>query len=460
MFRIISCKRIPSFRPWTRIRQVFSLFIFLGSMFLPYSSVGAAGASDDSSFLIDQVEFRGLRRTNPIWLKKFIGINFPTKMDSLAIAALQSKLWNTQVFLNVSAAVEPSSDGHEKLKLVVTLDEKWTTIPVFRGALGGGTPLVVVGAYDTHVGGQLWTLGAESRTYGSAAPGGVVWARAPQWLDGNHYINLELWRDNRIRSFYDENDRVIGSVYGSATTFALEGRVPVGQSDRWLIGMRGVWRRQSKVSPHHQEKKSVEDVETPEQLLQNADTLKKWQLKLVYDNLTAYQINLEGLRASLAWGPSWSKGRSANSMEQELFFYQLWPHDWNLSWHQWLGISDDRSYQSLFFLGGFDSIRGLPDGVLYGNRAFYANIEGRKLVYRLPYAWFQIASYLDYGSAAMSYRELSGNARASWGTGLRIAVPQVKRLMLRLDYAWSLDRSGSSNISIGMNQFIDPNRPL
>jgi hypothetical protein len=44
-------------------------------------------------------------------------------------------------------------------------NEKWTTIPVIRGAFGGGTPLLVAGLYDIHSFGSLWTLGAEARKY-------------------------------------------------------------------------------------------------------------------------------------------------------------------------------------------------------------------------------------------------------------------------------------------------------
>jgi hypothetical protein len=64
------------------------------------------------------------------------------------------------------------------------------------------------------------------------------------------------------------------------------------------------------------------------------------------------------------------------------------------------------------------------------------------------------------GAAGASWEELGRVGRISAGGGLRIAIPQVNRLMLRLDYALSLDRPHQHGLNFGMNQFFQPHKPL
>jgi hypothetical protein len=406
---------------------------------------------------IEQVEIKGLGRTNVNWLMEYAGLECPCKLSGTDIDRLKSRLLTTQVFQDVAVQVRESDQGPDTWRLEIEAHEKWTVIPVIRGAFGGGTPLVVAGIYDTHVFGSLWTMGAETRTYGSAPTGGVIWMRAPRWLGGRHYLNLELWRDNRIRSVYDREDRELAQIFGRATAVIAEALVPLGEDPRspWQAGLRVNLRQQHELAWQMQKSASARDLVHLE-----ATNQKRLLARLVYDDMAVLQQNLQGLRVLLNAGPTWSQEKSQASLEQELFWYGLWEGDWNLVFHEWLGLSDDRSYQSLFFLGGFDSVRGLPDGVMYGNKAVYGNLELRKIFLRSRYVWWQAATYIDYGSAGYALKDWKSNDRASAGVGLRLAVPQVNRLVFRVDYAWGLGEPRTSSISVGMNQFIDPYRPL
>src|SRR5690606_18700755 len=118
----------------------------------------------------------------------------------------ESKLLTTAVFREVRAQIYGlGDDDTAEYYLSITVVEKLTVIPVIRAVVGGGTPLKVAGIYDTHAFGSLWTLGGEARQYGDAAPGGVIWARAPRWRQGYHVLGTELWRDNRQRLIFDHN---------------------------------------------------------------------------------------------------------------------------------------------------------------------------------------------------------------------------------------------------------------
>ncbi|HYX39249.1 MAG: BamA/TamA family outer membrane protein [Pseudobdellovibrionaceae bacterium] len=408
-------------------------------------------------FQIQEVDVKGLGRTNLNWLMEYAGLQCPCEMSGTEIDTLKVRLLTTQVFQDVAVQVVPNGDIPSTYNLEIEAVEKWTVIPVIRGAFGGGTPLLVAGIYDTHAFGSLWTVGAESRTFGSAPTGGVMWIRAPRWNGGRHYLNLELWRDNRIRSVYDREDQEVAQIYGSATAVIAEALVPLGSNPQtpWQVGLRLNYRQQHELEWDMQKSATERD-----DFILRPINQKRLLARLVYDDMAVLQQNLQGLRVLLNVGPTWSEEKNQASLEQELFWYGLWNEDWNLVFHEWLGLSDDRSYQSLFFLGGFDSVRGLPDGVMYGNKAVYGNLELRKIFHRSHYVWWQAATYIDYGAAGYTTSDWSEENRTTAGFGLRLAVPQVNRLVFRVDYAWSLDQPKTGSISIGMNQFIDPYRPL
>ncbi len=428
-----------------------SLIFFLTFLLVTKLSVAS---SMDESISIQSIELEGNRFTDKNWLKEYLALNCPCQITRADLREKQLKLLTTQVFQSADFQIE-SKEEDKNLKILIR--EKWTVIPVLRGAYGGGTPLLVAGIYDSHFLGSLYTVGAESRTYGNSPPGGVLWFRAPRWKDGNHYLNFELWRDNRVRSLIDNEDKEYASIYGSALAFNSDFLVPLSEKlPKFQAGLRFQYRDQSELDW----KKSPIDLALNPPFSLNKEKTKIFSLRLLYDDVTVSQLNLDGLRSLVSYGSVFGGENTRPIWEQELFYFKLFADDWNLVFHQYLTATPAKTYQSLTFLGGFDSIRGIPDGALVGNRALYGNLELRKVFLRLPYAWLQGATYVDHGFASMSTKDFGEDSRTSLGLGIRLAIPQVHRLMFRVDYAFSLDKAGSRSISAGLNQFIDPYRPL
>ena len=138
----------------------------------------------------------------------------------------------------------------------------------------------------------------------------------------------------------------------------------------------------------------------------------------------------------------------------------MWGSELNLALHTFAARKGSQSLSSLYYLGGFESIRGIVDGAVFGNQAAYGNAELRYLFYRFPYLWLQSAVFVDAGAAGFSSQELAANMQASTGFGVRLAVPQIYRLMLRVDVAFSLNKPGEFGFSAGLNQLFQPYRPL
>ncbi len=422
-------------------------------------AVFAQALSSQQSISVQDIAIKGLERTDRAWMLHYLGLSFPTTMTQDDVRAIENKLWTTGVFTLVEVKLD-TSDGTTILS--ISVEEKWTTIPVVRAAFGGGTPLTVLGVYDTHVFGSLWTVGGEVRRYGDSPYGGTIWARAPRWQQGYHFVSLELWQDNRIRSIYDRKNESVGEFDTRAKMFRGQLLVPFSQSE--TSRERGLWQYGTETKLRLVEPTRYKNIlaPAPSSITWNNEQAHEYFLlgKIVFDDLIETRLNLDGTRFSFSAGPVFRKGKTGSAAELEWFNFWLLPGEWNLGSHLLIGDSSERHLSDLYFLGGFDSIRGFPDGASVGNKAAYANLELRKVMARWRYIWLQPAIFADVGAAAFDWDELEAEKRASAGVGVRFAVPQVHRLMFRIDYAWSLGEPRSRGITAGMNQFFQPHKPL
>ena len=410
------------------------------------------------SYHIDKVQFIGLERSQESWIKEYLNLSCPFTLTETDILNMEEKLLTSQVFLE--AKVYPKVSQSKRLDLVVQVEEKWTTIPVVRGAFGGGTPLLVAGVYDTHSFGKLWTLGGEFRKYGDAPTGGVVWARAPRWLNGNYYLNFELWQDNRLRSLYKKEDgfKEIAEIDSRAKMLNFSIRIPSG-IDKLNLGLQLSSRTQEPTRVSFPD--SSVDFDISSLKLNTGDnTLNKALLNIVYDEISINKLHYNGHRITLNLGPIFYEGKVTRLYELEYFYYKFFANKWNFAFHSFIGSASDSSLQNQKFLGGFDSVRGLPDGALYGRNAAYSNIELRYLSFKHQKMWIQSVLFADGGFAENQDFSLRETWTKSAGIGFRFAVPQINRMMFRIDYAWSLDGSGTQGITAGMNQFFQPYKPL
>lgn len=404
----------------------------------------------------------GIKRTDRAWMQRYLGLTFPITLNESDIKAIENKLWTTSVFTAVEVKIAPDTEKNNQPALNIKVEEKVTTVPVVRGAFGGGTPLTVLGLYDTHVFGSLWTVGGEVKKYGDSPTGGTLWARAPRWQQGYHFVSFELWQDNRIRSIYNQTNDEIGRYDSRAKMFRGQFLAPFSHTQN--SRERGLWQYgvETKLRALEPTRYKAPFAPAPSLIEVNNDKSNEYFVlgKVVFDNIIETRLNLDGTRFSATAGPVFRDDKTSSSTELELFNFWLFPDDWNLGTHILVGSSTDRQLSDLYFLGGFDSIRGLPDGALVGNKAIYANLELRKMAARWRHVWLQPAIFTDAGSAAFEWSDLEHKRHASAGLGMRIAIPQVTRLMFRIDYAWSLTEPRSRGITAGMNQFFQPHKPL
>ncbi len=406
-----------------------------------------------------QYEIFGLQRTDEQWFRDYLDLSRVLIQDSDDIEALQKKIMTTDIFTAASVKVEPSVRGSCKSQIFV--NEKWTRIPVIRGAYGGGTPLVILGGYETNAFGRLFAIGGEIRRYGNQPPGAFLFFKSPRAWRGLGLWGGEIWLDRRRRQFYDRNGDVFGFADSESLLTKMQWLYPIGRMGRHGSFQAGFHLQVSRESPSSFAKSQVSKTssyEHPRGVSLNTKAGFGGVLGAIIagDDLTIYGLSMDGLKGRLVAGTSRAPQSTGAFSEAEVFGYALAGRDVNLAVHAFIGSTTDKTLSGLYYLGGFDSIRGLPDGIRYGNKIAYTNLELRAVAARFQYAHIQPAVFIDSGAAWLDSEPTGSGRETSTGAGFRISIPQVYRLILRVDYGLSIGTTKSRGVSIGLNQFFQP----
>jgi len=422
--------------------------------------ISKANAVPIEYFEIESVEIEGANRSDHNWLVKYLDLEPPAKISHEQIITLKMRLLTTKVFSAVDIQIAPIK-GSQKYKAIIIVKEKWTLMPVLRGAIGGGTPLAVVGFHNIHFGGKLKTLGMEARKYGSASISGVAYWRDYEFLD-QYYLGSEVWKLNRTYSIFDQKQEIAGEINYSVTKarFGLLTSINQSPKDKLKFGLDVAYLKEG-ISKFEYAKNYAGAftntfIDTNDEPLNNIFLLSS----LVYDDMNIENLNTDGNRVTVSAGPQMTQSTTHSKWEVEYFGFKYLPFDINAAAHLFVGSNSSSSIGSQYFLGGFESIRGYPDGFIFGSKTAYSNFEVRKLMRTFSHVWFQPTAFLDVGMAQNSWKNMEQTPKSSAGMGIRISSPNIYRAVLRIDYAWSLDGSGQQGITAGMNQFFQPYRPL
>jgi hypothetical protein len=234
-----------------------------------------------------------------------------------------------------------------------------------------------------------------------------------------------------------------------------------GTASNWQAGTHIELIRESPTSFLDKDLKTADDLKprnlsVPERF-ENSGVLMPM---LVFDNIFVDRTVLEGERLMVRAGGQGSVEsdnlRFSAASEVEGFYYARLPRQLNLALHGFAGTQGRDSLRSLYFLGGFDSVRGLPDGIHYGTTTLFSNGELRWLFFESSKLHIQAAGFLDHGTAYSKSTEIYGHRETSIGGGFRISVPQIYRLLVRIDYGYSVGTTKSQGLSIGLGQFFHP----
>ncbi len=405
---------------------------------------------------VQGVEIIGASKTSKPWLKKFLSLHFPAQFSESRLNAIKIKLQSTLVFSSVGVYVDKNALGRRIL--YIDIEEKWTRIPVIRGAVGGGVPLRVVGVYDSHYAGQLYTLGAQMMQYDSQKPGGVIWVRAPKYNGGSEELGAEVWSENRKRSIYGQSRNETGSLYTNSQYIRAYYLLPFKSDLPVKYGVDLTYKKF--------EVDSVNDSNSDldHRFIDLTTTEKAYyslKLPLRYDAIDVDQLHMDGLKSTFTIGYQSSELGEDPFIEFDGFYYKRLDQYSELAMHIFIGSHSLKNLSNTYFLSGLDSVRGLDDSSLYGNKSVYTNIEWRSLGFKSRYVWLQSVLFSDYGQAGSSFLDDKFfQAAYSYGVGIRISFPKIYRLVVRIDYGKTEGDIQSQGITAGLNQLFQPYKPL
>jgi hypothetical protein len=414
--------------------------------------------SADAGCVKPSFSITGLHRTSETWFRDYLQLDRLNVWTEDNAALVRKKILTTDIFTSANISHQLLRN---KCEVSIDLTEKWTTIPVVRGAYGGGTPLVIIGGYETNAFGRLLALGGELRRYGSMAPGAFFFFKSPRAWRGRGLWGGELWLDRRQRDFFDSDGKVYGYVKSESWTGKFQWLYPIGSVDEsggWQAGFQAQLLQENPSSFVLQPDYSGTSNKLPANLHTNEKPGYGVMAApmLAYDDLSVDGLNYSGQKSKFSVGATSSHAGAGRFAEAEFYGFSHLPGDINLAGRVFAASTSEDTVGAIYYLGGFDSIRGLPDGIHYGNNILYGNFEARVMTAKWKYAHLQSALFVDSGSAWMRGGEFSDGRETSLGGGIRIAIPQIYRFVIRIDYGMSLGATKSRGLSIGLNQFFQP----
>lgn len=338
----------------------------------------------------------------------------------------------------------------------LTLKEKWTTIPIFKVSGGGGQTRFTIGAYDVNVLGYYQELGGQYERLGDENSG-VIWYRNPRFLGKRLELFMSLWSITRSETVYEDLGRK--NKIESALLVERE-KASVSLEKEWTSWLRvgaGLEFNMDKCDPNLI---GVTDPSMVSQILADHEEettalIPGTVIKLGRIDHNNYRVDGVLFEHRLqSTGSALGSSTQFTSNDVQLLGYRTLFADSTLALRLGAGVSDTRSSQYCYFLGGLDRIRGFEAGRFYGRNYWLGNLEMRVPLIDQPLYVIQATGFADALSVSLDRRDLDDVTAASTGLGLRLIAPTVFRLVLRLDYAVPLKSDGMQPLSFGIQQFF------
>ena len=401
--------------------------------------------------IIATITILGLQRTNPDIALREIPLKqqqvFTLEKYQLSIQRLK----NLRLFSTV--LITPYLTDNKELLINIELNEKWTTLPVFKVTQGGGTQYLVAGLYDINTGGQYLETGIQYESWNEEA-GGVVWLRQPRFMQKSLKLGADLWSVKRPRELYAADGESLGSFVLDEDKLNLFIDREYGN---WLtLGMGMEYRRTGLLAV---EKKPELDMETSLQL--DEQHRSTWTVARLYTKLGQLNYDnflIEGTLSEFVVSRALSNSESQfTRFDWDNRIFITLPYQANLGMRLRLGSTTGSDLENVYYLGGFEHIRGYEDGQFRGRRFWHGNLEYRVPFYKLPWLVLQANTFVDAAQILRAVDEddkKADNLHYSWGMGIRFISPRIYRFIGRLDLTLDTGSSSGKRVSFGVQQFF------
>lgn len=384
------------------------------------------------------IELHGLGRTDPIVVHRELVIAIGRPLRPHALRESTRRLRNLGIFrrVDVDVVALDAMAPVRRCRVAFVLDERWTLLPIFSAGGGGGLAYLSAGLQDIHLGGRYQQLEAFWQVLGGVHSGAVVFTE-PRLRHRRLALTLSagLWRRNRDR-------------------FAADGAILPGYArERWQLGAElhdlrdpdRTWRVALWWMDDAFGVRTIEPSARAGALALGLPPARRWLAlglggRLGRVDLDDYLERGAWIDAAFLAGIE-AQGRDAPWLRVQASAKAAWL-PWrrlNLAVRVHLAAIDRRVAEVGLYAGGLDGLRALPDSRFHGRVLALASAEARLPSLHARWLALQHVLFVDAGRAAADGAGLlAGGLPVSAGTGVRLLVPKVARLVARLDLGWAV----------------------
>lgn len=403
---------------------------------------------------IESIEISGNRKTKTAVIERELEFHQQEKVCESQIKEGVQRIKDTGLFSSVSYSILPSDQPKSNV-VKITVEEKWTTIPIVKVNSGGGISQYTLGVYDPNIFGEFLEAGAQYENLGGASSG-VVWFKNPRLFSEHQGIDLQYWNTRRIRIKYDQEaegpEITRGFLHERERFYADYFRE---LSPRVVARVSVDYNKDNfstKILPD-----KVLDKLGPNPVLPSSTELVISKFGLELGKVEGDPQSLRGHVFGVHVGYAHSLDGNADPFVQgdvSFSLFKLFLPRWQYAQRLHGGITSTKVLQYWYYLGGLDRIRGFADNRFAGRQFALSNSEIRYLAVEKPSVLIQIAGFLDFASIGEETSDLTTLKAASVGSGIRFILPKFYRFVVRLDYAKPLIKTDTVNWSFGVQQFF------
>jgi len=406
----------------------------------------------DKQPIVDEIEITGLWRTKSSVVRRELLFRENDILTTKDLLESVQRLKNLRIFSKVIPLLKLKPEN--KVKLTLQLQEKWTTIPYFNLSGGGGTTYAYAGIYDINTFGRFIETGIQYNNW-NGKHGGIAWMRNPRFLDQRLLFGMDIWRTQRVRQLYANNAELQGNYV--LETKKLNLILKKEFTPNFQIGSEIEINNSSVID---QETNNFTDAKTI-QLLNNNNkktttytTLFVELGKLNYDN---YLVKGKFSKFAIKYSNQ-TLGSDKSTTQLDWFNRIFWrlPYLANAGLRFNTGWTNTQEIQNLYYIGGFNNIRGYLDGQFRSKTYWQFNAEYRIPSYRSHWLVLQHIFFIDTVGTGNNFGDLKENGMqySSAGIGLRIISPRIYRFNGRIDIALFTSGESPSYISFGSQQYF------
>lgn len=413
-----------------------------------------ASAAQSQEMAISEIEFEGLKRTKPAFLKRLIKTKEKTTYDSILVLGDVERLKRLPGIANAKFIQKKEGDS---LKLVYEIEENFTLIPGVRIATANdGSFAYRISAFEFNLFGNNQLLGAfyEKNVFNSY---GAFWehpflfsdklgvglnyqdvtTQEPVFFDEgdkNYRFNARNLEAKLLFSFDFNNEAELGAIlvkekYQFEGENLIEGRPTELNADKLIY--RAAYRYVN--------------------------------LDIAYQYFDGVQSEFIGQYVNFLSGdsPGESFLNSFLSLRNDFVYYKKigTNGNWANRFRVAATIGNEDSPFAPFTLDNQLNIRGVGNTVDRGTASLVLNSEYRHTLYEKGWFVVQGNAFVDVGSWRKPGEDFSqlfdGSATRLYpGVGIRFIHKRIFNAVFRLDYGFGIGNEATNGIVFGIGQYF------